>query len=108
MRLVQPGLFEHGTHHRNVDRVAPVRGAGQCQLHRLQTRTTRLGDECLERLGRRAQIEGRVDITGSGHDPTIGVGNRNRAVVECLDQSRANPDREQRPAHTTSRSIRYR
>lgn len=68
-----------------MHRLGGVARTGQSQLHWGKVGSVAIRDERLERLGRRADEEGNVDITSGGDDGAVPIDDRNRSVMPLFN-----------------------
>ena len=72
----------------DVDRLSVMTRTSHRQLFATQTGSTRLRNQCLERLGGGSEIERPVDVAVRSDQFTAGRNHRHGTLVHRLDQSR--------------------
>jgi hypothetical protein len=81
--------MEHGLDERHMDRMPIVRARGGCQLEWPELGSGVLSGSGLERLGRRTEIEGAIDISRPRDEVPVGGHHGHRPIVKGFDQTRA-------------------
>ena len=103
-RCIEAGPSQHARRSGDMSGLAAMGCAGQREFvfgEAEAIRRARLDQrQCLQRLHRRARIDGSRDVAEREHALPIGIDNRDGALMAALDESAAHDFNENRITHS--------